>query len=417
MGTRGELRIYLGAAPGVGKTYAMLGEAHRRAARGTDVVVGLVETHNRAKTAALLEGLEVLPRRTVGLPRCRADGAGRRRRARPGPAGRAGRRARAHERPRVAARQALAGHRRPARRRDHGAHDGEHPAPGVAQRRDRADHRRAPAGDRPGRAGAPRPAGGARRHHPRGAAAPHGPRQRLRPGEGRRGNGQLLPAAQPHRAAGDGTALARRPGRGRPGAAPGRPAGHRHLGDPRAGRRRADRGTGERDGAAPGRPHRRTDRVGGAVRRARAARRRPRRRPGGGARRAAPAHRGRRRLLPHRRLGPRADGPARLRPRGRRDPARHRDLAAVPPRPAPGREHRGAGRPGLRAHRRAHGHPRRGRPRASGCRAGSAPSRPAGGPRAGPWALLLPLVAVGSGSSGATSSGCPPTSCCSSWPP
>ncbi|MEV4258908.1 sensor histidine kinase KdpD, partial [Spirillospora sp. NPDC049652] len=44
MGTRGELRIYLGAAPGVGKTYAMLGEARRRVERGADVVVGLVET-------------------------------------------------------------------------------------------------------------------------------------------------------------------------------------------------------------------------------------------------------------------------------------------------------------------------------------------------------------------------------------
>jgi two-component system sensor histidine kinase KdpD len=59
---RGELRIYLGAAPGVGKTYAMLGEAHRRLERGTDVVVGFVETHGRAKTAALLEGLEAVPR-------------------------------------------------------------------------------------------------------------------------------------------------------------------------------------------------------------------------------------------------------------------------------------------------------------------------------------------------------------------
>jgi K+-sensing histidine kinase KdpD len=47
MGTRGELRIYLGAAPGVGKTYAMLGEAHRRAGRGTVVVVGLAEPHGR----------------------------------------------------------------------------------------------------------------------------------------------------------------------------------------------------------------------------------------------------------------------------------------------------------------------------------------------------------------------------------
>ena len=48
MGERGALRIYLGAAPGVGKTYAMLGEAHRRLARGTDVVVGFVETYGRA---------------------------------------------------------------------------------------------------------------------------------------------------------------------------------------------------------------------------------------------------------------------------------------------------------------------------------------------------------------------------------
>jgi len=61
----GELRIHLGAAPGVGKTYAMLCEARRRLERGTDVVVGIVETHGREKTAALLEGLEVLPRRAT----------------------------------------------------------------------------------------------------------------------------------------------------------------------------------------------------------------------------------------------------------------------------------------------------------------------------------------------------------------
>ncbi|MFC4050487.1 DUF4118 domain-containing protein [Actinomadura syzygii] len=61
---RGQLRIYLGAAPGVGKTYAMLSEARRRLERGTDVVVGYVETHGRARTAALLDGLEVLPRAT-----------------------------------------------------------------------------------------------------------------------------------------------------------------------------------------------------------------------------------------------------------------------------------------------------------------------------------------------------------------
>src|SRR5687768_582722 len=59
---RGILRIYLGAAPGVGKTYAVLGEARRRLSRGTDVVVGLVETHGRDHTAEQLAGLEVLPR-------------------------------------------------------------------------------------------------------------------------------------------------------------------------------------------------------------------------------------------------------------------------------------------------------------------------------------------------------------------
>jgi two-component system sensor histidine kinase KdpD len=58
---RGELRIYLGAAPGVGKTYAMLGEAHRRLERGTDVVAAVVETHGRKKTAELLEGIELVP--------------------------------------------------------------------------------------------------------------------------------------------------------------------------------------------------------------------------------------------------------------------------------------------------------------------------------------------------------------------
>lgn len=64
-GGRGELRIYLGAAPGVGKTFAMLGEAHRRADRGGDVVVALVETHGRERTARALDGLAVMPRRMV----------------------------------------------------------------------------------------------------------------------------------------------------------------------------------------------------------------------------------------------------------------------------------------------------------------------------------------------------------------
>src|SRR6201995_4391146 len=62
---RGFLRIYLGAAAGGGKTFAMLGEGHRRAVRGADVVVACVETHGRPQTAALLDGLEVIPRRRI----------------------------------------------------------------------------------------------------------------------------------------------------------------------------------------------------------------------------------------------------------------------------------------------------------------------------------------------------------------
>ncbi len=63
---RGRLRIYLGAAPGVGKTVAMLDEGRRRIARGTDVVVGLVETHGRPHTAEMTDGLEVVPRARLG---------------------------------------------------------------------------------------------------------------------------------------------------------------------------------------------------------------------------------------------------------------------------------------------------------------------------------------------------------------
>jgi two-component system sensor histidine kinase KdpD len=62
---RGELRIFLGAAPGVGKTYTMLEEAQRRAERGTDVVVAFVETHGRHHTQAMIADLEIVPRRDV----------------------------------------------------------------------------------------------------------------------------------------------------------------------------------------------------------------------------------------------------------------------------------------------------------------------------------------------------------------
>jgi len=62
---RGRMRVVLGAAPGVGKTYAMLSEANRRHERGTDVVIGLVETHGRPQTKEMIGNLEIVPRHTL----------------------------------------------------------------------------------------------------------------------------------------------------------------------------------------------------------------------------------------------------------------------------------------------------------------------------------------------------------------
>src|SRR5512139_2168159 len=76
--TRGRLKIFLGYAAGVGKTYAMLEAAHQRKAEHVDVVVGYIETHGRAETEAMLADLEVLPRsqvtyRSVTLPELDTD--------------------------------------------------------------------------------------------------------------------------------------------------------------------------------------------------------------------------------------------------------------------------------------------------------------------------------------------------------
>jgi two-component system sensor histidine kinase KdpD len=62
---RGKLKVYIGSAAGVGKTYRMLTEAHALRQRGVDVVVGFIETHGRAETAALLDGLESVPTRAI----------------------------------------------------------------------------------------------------------------------------------------------------------------------------------------------------------------------------------------------------------------------------------------------------------------------------------------------------------------
>jgi len=62
---RGRLKVFLGYAPGVGKTFSMLSEGIRRAERGEDVVVGVVETHGRAGTAAVAEKLATVPRKAI----------------------------------------------------------------------------------------------------------------------------------------------------------------------------------------------------------------------------------------------------------------------------------------------------------------------------------------------------------------
>lgn len=67
---RGKLTVFLGAAAGVGKTCSMLQEAHARLREGTDIVLGLVLTHGRKETAALLEGLPRIPEQENIMARC-----------------------------------------------------------------------------------------------------------------------------------------------------------------------------------------------------------------------------------------------------------------------------------------------------------------------------------------------------------
>ena len=130
------------------------------------------------------------------------------------PTRRAGRRTRAHEHARDAPREAVAG-RRGAPRRRHRRHlHGEHPAPRVAQRRGRADHRRRPARDRARRIRAAGRSDRAGRHEPGGAAPADGARQHLPGREGRCRARELLPTRQPGRAPRAGAAVGGRSGGG-----------------------------------------------------------------------------------------------------------------------------------------------------------------------------------------------------------
>ena len=231
---RGHLRIYVGFAAGVGKTFAMLGEGHRRRDRGTDVVIGFVESHGRPMTAAAIGDLEIVPRRTIeyrGAAFEEMDVDAIIARA-----------------PAVVLVDELAHTNVPGsehekrwqdvdrdpRSRDRCHLHGQHPAPGVVERRRGTHHRCPPARDDPRRDRAGRGSARARRHDAVRPAPAHGPRQHLSAGEDRRRPRQLLPGGQPRSAAGTRPPVDGRP-RGR--VAPGLHEGSRHrgaVGDARA---------------------------------------------------------------------------------------------------------------------------------------------------------------------------------------
>ncbi len=211
---RPRLRVYIGAAPGVGKTYEMLQEAHALRARGLDVVVGVVETYGRRDTEAQIRDLEVIPRRKIeyrGVVLEEMDVDAHHQAPAPGVRGR---RAGTHERRRQPEREALPGRARDSRCR-HPRHDGgEHPAPRDAERRRRQGDRRARTGNGARYVPRPRRRSHQRRRDGRGAPQPASRGKDLPPGESRAGAHQFLPQGQPVDAARAGAARGgRRSGR------------------------------------------------------------------------------------------------------------------------------------------------------------------------------------------------------------
>ncbi len=327
---RGKLRLYLGAAPGVGKTYAMLNEGWRRKERGTDVVIGWVQDHDRPHTDAQIRDLEIFPRphteyRGQAFEEMDLDGL-------------------LERKPELVLVDELAHTNAPGSKHAKRWQDVEELLDAginvistinlqhleslndVVERH----HRRGPArdGTRPGGAG--RRPGRAGRHGPRGAAPQAGPRQRLPARAHRRRPGQLLPHRQPHRAPRAGPPLGGRSGRRGAQRLPRAPQHRRAVGDQGAGgglahrlprQRRADPAGGPdghahqgRTGRGP-RPHRRQPdrlRVPGTGQQPR-----PPRRPGRALRRGGGCRRG---------PGAGAGGPGR-----ERHPAGH---GGHPPQPA-----------------------------------------------------------------------------------
>ena len=198
---RGELRIYLGAAPGVGKTYAMLGEAHRRLERGTDLVARWSRPTAGRRPRTCSAGIEVIPPKYIeyrGSKFAELDVEAVLKRR---PSGGARRRTRAHQYPGQHEPKALAGRRRTARRRHHRDLDRQRAAPRKPQRRRHPDHRHRAAGEGSRRGRPRRRSDRAGRHHAGSVAAQACPRQRIRTRTHRRCTVQLLPTRQPHRVA------------------------------------------------------------------------------------------------------------------------------------------------------------------------------------------------------------------------
>ena len=203
---RGRLKLYIGFAAGVGKTYRMLEEAHALKRRGVDVVLGFVETHRRAETQALLEGLDQCPAQGLRVPRRRHRGDGSGRAARTPPGDHRRRRDRAHQRPRQPQPAPLPGRAGAARRRDQRHRRLQHPAPREPQRRRPARDRRGDPRDRPRQLPQARRPGREPGSRGRGSARAAAGREDLRRRQGPLGAGALLQGPPPGHAARAGAA-------------------------------------------------------------------------------------------------------------------------------------------------------------------------------------------------------------------
>ncbi len=258
---RGKLRIYFGSSAGVGKTYAMLAAARKLKQEGRDVLVGIVETHGRAETAALLVDLPSLPPKSIpyrgkDLSEFDLDAALLRapslilvdELAHSNVQGRT-------------PPEALAGRRGAAGGRHRRIHHAECAAFGKPQRRGRRDHQCAGVGDRAGYGVRRCRGGGAGRHPGRGTAGAVEGRQGVRAAPSGAGGEQFLSQGQFDGSAGAGAAPHRRPRRGRCSSLPGRQIDRLRLENRQcaADLRGARRGRGA-SGAGGGAPRRAAER-------------------------------------------------------------------------------------------------------------------------------------------------------------